>query len=338
MLKVGIIGAGQTGRGFIPRLLAGQAEFTFADKNAELVEKLNAAQGYEVRFFGGKRESVHIKDYRAYTLENAADALKDCDLIFISVRAENTPEAGKWLKENVGLKPLVCCENAPRPAALVESAGLQAASGAIFCTTVKTDTMDIESEDFPALYVSAENLPDALRNLDGFRSVDDFDLLMQRKLYTYNAASGIIAYLGAKKGYEDYAAAANDPEIDGKLDLFYGEINRAICASYGVEEQAQDEFAKLSKTKFQNRAIVDNVARNAASPMRKLGANERIMEPMRLIEKNGGDASVLYETAAAALRYAGAATLEDAQKLLMEAAGVAPDEKRALEILKAFNI
>lgn len=337
MLKVGIIGAGQTGRGLIPRLLHGQAEFVFVDQNEELVSQLNVAGSYEVRFFGGKRAAVRIDGYRAYTPADGAAALQACDLVFISVRAENTLKAGQWLKDNVGEKPLVCCENAPCPAALVEPAGLKAASGAIFCTTVKTDTMDIESEDFPALYVSEANLPDVLRDREGFRSVADFDLLMQRKLYTYNAASGIIAYLGAKKGYEDYAAAANDPEINEKLDVFYGEINRAICAEYGIEADAQAEFAQLSKTKFQNRAIVDNVARNAASPMRKLGAHERIMEPMRLIEKNGGDARVLYETAAAALRYAGAKTGADAQKLLKEAAGIEADEPRAREIMKVFG-
>lgn len=336
MLKAGIIGAGQTGRGLLPRLLHGQAEIVFADKDSALIERLNAEGSYEVRFFGGERESVRIEGYRAYTMDQAAEALKACDLVFISVRAENTPEVGTWFKENVGNKPLVCCENAPCPAALIEDSGLKAASGAIFCTTVKTDTLDIESENFPALYVSKANLPDALRGLDGFRIEDDFDLLMQRKLYTYNAASGIIAYLGAEKGYTDYASAGNDPEIDAKLDTFYAEINRAICAEYGVEEQSQAEFAKLSKIKFQNRAIVDTVARNAASPMRKLGAHERIMEPMRLIVKCGGNAGVLYETAAAALHYAGAKTCEDAKKLLEEAAGLSSGDQRTTEILSVF--
>ena len=48
---------------------------------------------------------------------------------------------------------------------------------------------------------------------------------------------------------------------------------------------------------------MDTVARNARDPQRKLGANERIIGPIKLLHKYGEDASILEETAAAAILY-----------------------------------
>ena len=45
------------------------------------------------------------------------------------------------------------------------------------------------------------------------------------------------------------------------------------------------------------------MARNARDPQRKLGANERIIGPIKLLHKYGEDASVLEQTAAAAILY-----------------------------------
>ena len=113
----------------------------------------------------------------------------------------------------------------------------------------------------------------------------------------------MIAYLGALKGYENYADAANDPEIVEKLDRNYAATNRVLCREYGYDAADQREFALLSRTKFMNRTIADTVARNARDPKRKLAAGERIIGPLLLMRRHGEDASVLEETAAAAILY-----------------------------------
>lgn len=338
MRKIGIIGAGQTGRGFIARLLANDFHIVFADRDEALIDRLNAAGGFDIDFFGGVRESLTISGYEAHTMQDAAQALRDCEAVLIAVRAENTRAVGEWMVQS-GLAdmPVVACENAVSPAALLDGTGLRAASGAIFCTTVNDEGLGIGSENYPHLFVSRDNMPACLEGLDTIMPVDDFGMLMKRKLYTYNAASGIIAFMGQAMGYDSYPDAANDPRIDRALDEFYGEVNRAICAEFGVGAQEQAEFALLSKRKFQNRAILDTIARNAASPLRKLGSQERVMEPMRLILAHGGDAGVLMHTAACALRYAGATTEDEARALLIKAAGLAPDDVRLAGVLAAFE-
>ena len=133
--------------------------------------------------------------------------------------------------------------------------------------------------------------------------IHNFSDFLTRKLYTYNAASCVIAYLGWKKGYTNYADAANDEEILSLLDKNYEITNRVLCKEFGYEEEDQREFALLSKAKFCDRTIVDTVARNARDPQRKLAAEERIMGPIGLMYKYGEDASVLEQTAAAAIEY-----------------------------------
>ena len=135
------------------------------------------------------------------------------------------------------------------------------------------------------------------------RPLGNFSNFLTRKLFTYNAASCVIAYLGWVKGYEVYSEAANDEEILAKLDANYVTTNEVLCKEFGYEEADQKEFALLSRNKFTDRTIVDTVARNGRDPQRKLGANERIIGPIKLHHKYGIDASVLEETAAAALLY-----------------------------------
>lgn len=338
-MKIAIVGAGQTGRGFLARLFAPQAELTLIDRDAALIDRLRAAGGYRVRFFDGT-QPMRIEGYAALHTDDAAcrAALKAADAVFVSVRPENLREAGEWLAARVPeATSVVACENAPLPAAgLGGGLDARAASGAIFCTTVNDGDIDIAGENYPSLFVSVQGSNGAL-GLSHIEYVGDFAVLMQRKLYTYNAASAIIAYLGIEKGFLEYADAANDPVIDGLLDIFYGEVNRAVCARYGVDEAAQRDFAALSKRKFQNRAIADSIERNAASPARKLGRDERIIAPALLIRAHGGTARPLIETAAAALSYLGARDEACASALLETHSDLPPDDALHQDIIKAWT-
>ena len=332
--KIAIVGAGRTGRGFLARILRDQARIIFIDADKDLIGKLNSRGEYDISYYDSHRRDT-ITGYEAYATEDAGcgPVLESCACVFVSVGAENTADAGAWLEKF--LHPDICvvaCENAVCPAELFgrERLGGRACSGAVFCTTTEDSggcgSLDIIGENYPLLYTD-KNVPDFIAGMDGIEAVGDFATLMRRKIYTYNAASAIIAYIGAKKGYELYSGAANDPEIDGLLNAFYGEINKAICAEYGIEHEEQANFALLSKIKFQNPKIIDSISRNAASPARKLSPSERIIEPARLILKHGGGAEALAKTAAAAIRYMGAGGQSEINDVLSNTCGLRKDEK-----------
>ena len=321
MSRITVIGAGKTGRGFVARLLAEAGEtITFVDKDRELVqqlqEKADSGDGYRVYFFGDVREPVKISNYRAVCWENAD--FSDTDYIFVSVGGTNLEETGRELSERLPEdRPvyIITCENASDPAGVLSAAihrdNVKVSQAAVFCTT----TEKMEKEEKPGLDISSENYPYLPYDLDrlsggdpdvtGIRPVKGFGNFLTRKIFTYNAASAVIAYLGYIRGYTDYGQAGNDREILTLLDRNYEVTNRALCEEFGYEPADQADFARLSREKFTSTVIRDTVARNAREPQRKLGANERIIGPMKLIRQHGGNPEVLMMTAAAALLYDG---------------------------------
>jgi len=338
-IKIAIIGAGRTGRGFIARLLQNQAQIIFFDINKTLIEKLRSQGEFNVNYYDSDKTDK-INGYAAYTTESpdCGVVLGECDCVFVSVGGENTANAGEWLEKYICPDiRVIACENAVCPADLFgESLRNRACSGAVFCTTTEADKdggLDIMSEDYPVLYTDS-NIPDFIAGLNGIEPVKDFATLMKRKIYTYNAASAIIAYIGAKKGYELYSDAANDKEIEEMLDCFYNEINKAICEEYSINHEEQRKFAMLSKKKFQNVSIIDSVSRNAASPLRKLSPSERIIEPARLILRYGGSVDVLIKTAVAAINYAGIYDKTGITGILTDTCGLSENEKLFELIMK----
>lgn len=341
MSKIVVVGAGKTGRGFIARLLqeAGE-EVIFIDKNAELVERLNKEKEFKVSFFGNVREAYHVNNFKACTWETAD--LENAELILVSVGGQNLKDVGeslsKLLKDETHYY-IITAENASHPSKTLKEAigkeNISVSESTVFCTTIEDGGLDINSENYPYLQCDADLLEGYVPAAKTLKPIGNFSNFLTRKLYTYNAASCVIAYLGWTKGYSNYADAANDEEILELLDKNYEATNKVLCKEFGYDEADQKEFAALSKAKFCDRTIVDTVARNARDPQRKLAAAERIMGPIRLLHKYGEDASVLEQTAAAAILYDHDG--EDAwraikaektnEQILMEICGVKEDEE-----------
>ena len=304
-----IVGAGKTGRGFLARLLQEAAEdVIFIDKNETLVRKLNDAGTFQIRFFGDVREPYGVSGFRAYTWETAD--LEDAELILVSVGGQNLKEAGESLSKCLKDEKhyyIITAENASHPSKTLKEAigkeNVSVSESTVFCTTIEEEGLNIHSENYPYLQCDGDLLEGYVPAAKTIKPIGNFSNFLTRKLYTYNAASCVIAYLGWKKGYTNYADAANDEEILEMLDKNYEVTNRVLCREFGYEEGDQREFAALSKAKFCDRTIIDTVARNARDPHRKLGANERIIGPIKLMHKYGEDASVLEQTAAAAILY-----------------------------------
>lgn len=310
MSKVVIIGAGKTGRGFLARLLKEQ-EIVFIDKNRELVDSLNREKKIDIDFFGNKKPSLSVGFSAAHTWDDVdCLAFEGADVILVSVGGTNLSDVGAELKKYVTEKSrIIVCENASSPAKRLAEAigieGLRIAESTVFCTTVEREkgSVAINSEWYPYLQFDGDAFGGDAPVLDGLKPVSGFGGFLDRKLYTYNSASCIIAYLGALKGYTVYSDAANDAEILDLLDKNYEIINECICKEYGYEENDQKEFALLSRDKFTDKALVDTVARNAREPQRKITRTERIVAPMLLEQKYGKDSSILEKTLAAALLY-----------------------------------
>jgi Mannitol-1-phosphate/altronate dehydrogenases len=274
---------------------------------------LRPKKGFTVEFFGGERQALSIPVQQVFHTEDprAKQAIADADVILVSVGAGNLEAVGRLIKAASPSKDLliITAENAIDPAKKLEhilgNKALTVTEAAIFCSTIEKpgSSLDILSEAYDRLPYDAVRAK-AFRNLPKFFIAEgNFPLLLTRKIFTYNAASAAIAYLGAHKGYTWYADAANDPAIVRVLDQLYYEVNAMLCTAYGIDPGEQEAFALASKAKFQNRNIRDSVERNARDAARKLAADERLLGPLLLAKKHGLSAASLELVIAAAVLY-----------------------------------
>lgn len=303
-MKITIIGAGKTGRGFLARLLRNN-DITFIDTNKTLIENLNKDKSFTISFFGNAAPDVVISNYKAYTWKEI-DKI-DADLILVSVGGNNLMSVGEKLRERIhsGQK-IIVCENASKPAEKLANAigieGVCVAESTVFCTTTERGELGINSEEYPYLQYDKDALGGDLK-IDGLKAESNFKNFLTRKLYTYNSASCIIAYLGSLKGYIVYSDAANDKDILAMLDKNYAIINECMCKEYGYDIKDQNEFAMLSRKKFTDKTIQDSIARNAREPQRKITRNERVVGALLLERKYGYTGEILIKTVAAMLLY-----------------------------------
>ena len=185
-MKVTVVGAGKTGRGFLARLLKeGGAEVSFIDKDEELIKKLNAAGKYNIRFFSD-REDMVISDYSASTWENAD--ISNSDFILVSVGGGNLSDVGRSLRPLMtGNKTytVITAENSSDPAKKLSAAiglgNVNVSESTVFCTTTDSG-LDISSENYPYLQCNADLLDGFDPGVPGIRPIAGFGDFLKRKL------------------------------------------------------------------------------------------------------------------------------------------------------------
>lgn len=312
-----IIGAGQTGRGLIARLLKESGkDIIFIDKNKQLIEKLNRRKEYTVNFFSDEAPPKIIRGFAALHADSteAADAAANAENIFISVSGQNLPDLIPLL-ENAFVKrkatePLsvIVCENAVDCTKIFTANFTKRealfAGGIIFCTTVfKKDSLDIISENINEIPYDSSIIKKGLSR-PGFIGESKFNELSQRKIYTYNCINACISYLGQAKNYEYLSQAANDKEISQKIYALKSELDKGLAKYYSLKTEEQAKFSQRAVDKFSKKEIIDPIERNIRDVQRKLGPEERIIAPLVILRNLGIRSKILEETAAAAIAYA----------------------------------
>lgn len=313
MSNIVIIGAGQTGRGYLKRFFPEEA-VTFLDKDPALVDALTHTHSYKISFGAGEREPVTAENYRAYVADSkeGLQSLSEADLVLISVGRKNLKDVGSTLSATLASRKkedldILTAENGVNVKKdlqfLCKDPRVHLAEAIVFCTTLKQeDSLDILSENLDYLPYDVTALGHTLP-YKNMAAEDQLDVLMQRKIYTYNCVSAIVSYLGYYKNYTVYSDAANDAEISRCIHQTLETLNQCICAEYGVSPEEQLRFSEMAVRKFQNKNIVDTIERNARDVDRKLGLTERILAPLSIVQKHGKTCEGLLLTAACAVYY-----------------------------------
>jgi mannitol-1-phosphate 5-dehydrogenase len=312
-----IFGAGRTGRGFAAHLAARSGyAVVLVDVNAQLVDHLQREGRYAIQVLGSDARSAEVPVSAAFHLDDEGwgEALAAAPVAFTAVFGNNLPALGAPLaaalrkrREVNPARPLtiITCENLARAAGVLEEAvaeyldGEEKAwlaaqvgfsEGIVFKTCLGPgpgqSPLTVRAQDYFELPCDGAAFKEPVP-MAGLKPLPHFGQQLVRKLYTYNGINAVIAYLGARKGYEQLWEAAQDAEIRSVAWKAATEISAALVAEYGFDLVEQEAWTEAALAKFGDRHIPDPVHRNAADPVRKLSRTDRLVGPALLALKHG---------------------------------------------------
>ncbi|WP_336250188.1 mannitol-1-phosphate 5-dehydrogenase [Stomatohabitans albus] len=296
------IGAGNIGRGFIGLVLyqAGYA-LTFTDVNADIIDAIDHSGTWKVHEVAPQGTTHTVTGVRAINSATDPDAaiaaMAQADIITTAVGASILPHIAPSIAKAIEMrstdKPpvlVMACENAIRATDLLRAAvatHMEQAGHARWANTA-VDRI-VPSQSGAGLDVQVEpyfewviELPEGERPaLPGALFVDDLGPFIERKLFTVNTGHCTAAWVGQTYGYERIAEAMSDDRVRDMVQAVLDETSAILVDKYAqIDSEGQAAYVQTIMNRFENPGLDDAVSRVGRSPIRKLGPNERFINPI----------------------------------------------------------
>lgn len=328
-------GAGNIGRGFIGKLLAdADIAVTFADVNEPLVDQLSHQQEYKVKVVGSECKMETVSHVTA--VNSASEALIEriikTDLVTTAVGPTVLDIIAKTIAKGLSARfaagntqPLniIACENMVRGTTHLKQQVYQ------FLTTeeqqqadvlvgfvdsavdrivpplqaANDDPLEVTVESFSEWIVDEQQFKGEIPHIEGMEKTDNLMAFVERKLFTLNTGHCITAYLGCLKGHRTIRDAIEDPSIEVQVKQAMQESGEVLIRRYGFDRALHNAYIEKILTRFANPYLVDEVDRVGRQPLRKLGANDRLIKPLLGTIEYGLPNGMLLKGIAAALKY-----------------------------------
>lgn len=326
-------GAGNIGRGFIGKLLAeAGAELTFADANTQLVDRINQSKEYKVNVVGTQHQVDTVSNVSAVnaTSSDVLEQIRKADMITTAVGPQVLDKIAGTLAEGLRLRfedgnisPLniIACENMVRGTSHLKGEVLKtlpaeyherleqlvgfvdSAVDRIVPPASSSDPLEVTVESFSEWIVDKGQFRGAIPQVKGMELTDNLIAFVERKLFTLNTGHIITAYLGHLKGYGTIREAIEDPAIRDKVRLAMQQSGEVLVQRYGFDREQHQAYIEKILGRFANPYLVDEIDRVGRQPLRKLGADDRLIKPLRGTLEYGLPNGALLEGIAAALYY-----------------------------------
>lgn len=316
-MKAVHFGAGNIGRGFIGSLLHHSGyEVTFVDVNQTLVQALREKKSYKVVFIDEQDgqevipcvSALHAGEEQA-VIEAIAEADAITTAVFVTMLDNIAGVIARGVRERLkkNRKPLhiIACENAVNASLTLKTAVYRrltpaeqlAVDGAIGFPNVAIDRQAVNKqqadittayvERFYEMIVNESELIGGIRPLRNVSYVRELYPYIERKLFLVNAAHAITAYIGYLYHYETIQQALAQPGILTVVNRALAETALLLQEKHGFSPVELQTYIQTLLCRFANPLLADQIARVARSPLRKLGANERLVGPARqLLARN----------------------------------------------------
>ncbi|HEL2057043.1 TPA: mannitol-1-phosphate 5-dehydrogenase [Streptococcus suis] len=312
-------GAGNIGRGFIGEILFENGfEIAFVDVNETIIDALNQRHAYEIEIAEEGQRHIAVSGVRGINNrlnpEEVVTAISTADLVTTAIGPNILPFIAGLVAEGIearrqagNAQPLdvLACENMIGGSAFLyqevkkhlseeglayaaEFVGFpNAAVDRIVPAQSHEDPLFVVVEPFNEWVVETQGMKNPDLNLAGVHYEADLEPFIERKLFSVNSGHATSAYTGAHFGATTILEALQNPEVKSKVEAVLAEIRSLLIAKWNFNEQALVDYHKVIISRFENPYIVDDIARVARTPIRKLGYDERFIRPIRELRERG---------------------------------------------------
>jgi len=332
-------GAGNIGRGFLGQLYFESGyRITFVDVVNEVVDALHRRGAYPLRLVDETEETltitgvdaVHGRDIEAVA-EAVARAVIVSTAVGVAVLERIAPALAKGIERRFsqpGAAPLniIVCENLidagpylrgeirrhlapPFHETLETSVGLVEASiGRMVPVMTEAqkaeDPLLVCAEPYCELPVDAQGFKGAIPEIAHLKPMPKFKAYVERKLFVHNMTHATPAYAGHLRGHEYIWQAIRDGKVLALVEGAGRESCAALARKHRLDTEGLEAHRRDLIRRYRNRALGDQVARVARDPLRKLGANDRLIGAARLCLEQSLPLDHIALAISAALRYA----------------------------------
>lgn len=305
-------GAGNIGRGFIGKLLSDAGvQVTFADVNQEIIDAIATRHEYPVNVVGEQSTTEIVKNVDGInsTSNEVIDYIASVDLLTTAVgpqilaRIAPTIAQGIIARHNRGnSKPLniIACENMVRGTSQFKQEIFKALPEEIQqwtnthigfvdsavdrivppATSKTGDILEVTVETFSEWIVDETQFVGIIPTIKGMQPVDNLMAFVERKLFTLNTGHAITAYLGFYNGIGTIRDAILDERIRLIVRGAMEESGLVLIKRYNFDEQKHMAYIEKILSRFENPYLQDDTARVGRQPIRKLGADDRLIKPL----------------------------------------------------------
>lgn len=287
--RVGVVGSGAIGRGYVPWLFReGSASFHFIENNVQLIGELASVTSYTSHMTVESKYQSRVVKIGSVS-KDVSDLPLNLDVAFVAVGTRAFPEIIE--KFPPSSYPIVCLENDP---GVVEVArqirpDLKIFFGIPDVIASPTAPASLQSADKLALVTESgpcfiEHSKDLGRFESGLTQVRkrELDRQWKAKLYIHNTPHCIAAYLGHAAGktyiHEAMKLGSIREIVQGAVD----EMTQTIHAKFGIEKEFLQNYGVKELSRFENKLLFDPVSRVAREPFRKLQPRERLIGAAQL--------------------------------------------------------
>jgi mannitol-1-phosphate 5-dehydrogenase len=326
-VRVVIVGPGRIGCGYLaPAFRDAGWEITLAARTEEGAARIRHAGGFEVRITAPARRWSAIRGVPAVAVGTSEfdQAVYRADLVCTAVGVANVRTLARplaralsgrpasrpldvWTVENgdcAGTLGSAVRDEACDPLPQVGFAGC-VATAVVSRGGWRRAARPVFVGDTPRrLYVDERALRTDMPVPDGVEITELYDARLREKLYAFNAAHVICAYLGWLRGHERIDEAVADPFLKPMVAGCLLESGRAVAAAYPQLGRDPRGAAAEAMRRFADGELADPVTRVGREPIRKLGPHDRLLGAVELIRNATGRVPSYFSLAiAAALLY-----------------------------------